>query len=150
MGFDHPHRQWHIYQHRAASREQASALPIHTDFQARKRPQRVPGPSPFTIVQDAVSWLAPPPPIQLLLLHVPQAPVVENHPHHTLGAQEGTAHRSEGAWAPGNQFPQLGSANHPTFLTPTLLPTLSGHKHLDHKVYVQMPTCHSLAMTLGK
>lgn len=35
------------------------------------------------------------------------------------------------------------------FFAPTLLPTLRSHKHLDHKVCVQMPTHHSLAVTLG-
>ena len=67
-----------------------------------------PAPPPLTDVQDAVPWPAPPPPIQLLLLCVLQAPVVENHTHHALGAQQGTAHRSEGAWAFGNQFLRLG------------------------------------------
>lgn len=78
----------------------------------------VSGPSPFTDVQDAVPWPAPPPPIQLLLLCVLQASVMENHTYHTLWAQKSMAHRSEGAWAFGNQFPQLGQANHPALLTP--------------------------------
>lgn len=82
-----------------------------------------PGPSPFTYVQDAVPRPAPPPPVQLLLLHVLQAPVVENHMHHVLWAQDG-------ARAFGNQLPPLGQVNLSS-LSLTFPPTPREQKDLE-------------------
>ena len=66
---------------------------------------------------------APPPAVQLLLLSVLQAPVVENHTHHALWAQEGAA-------AFGNQLPPLGQANLAS-LSLTFPPTRRGQKDLE-------------------
>ena len=61
--------------------------------------------------------------VQLLLLSVLQAPVVENHTHHALWAQEGAA-------AFGNQLPPLGQANLAS-LSLTFPPTRRGQKDLE-------------------
>lgn len=82
-------------------------------------------PGTLTDVQDAVPRPAPPPAVQLLLLHVLQAPVVENHTHYTLRPQGGAAHRSEGVPTSG-----VGKPRHP--LPYLLLPTSRGIRTWTH------------------
>lgn len=123
MGFQHPHGQWDICRHRLAGREQGSATSRPQGPLSQTAALKGPGPSPGTYVQDAIPRPVPPTPVQLLLLAVLQAPVVENHSHHALWAQEG-------AGAFGSQLPPLGQANLAS-LPLTFPPTCRGQKDLE-------------------